>query len=162
MVYGLKRIEDIVKDDVFVIEVYKLIHEKQIANIDNNLPLKWKLTDLMHSDYGIYLYHTQSNSIVITLGNGEELNNNNYISQLIQFTVSGTKLNISIGCGTLTIDDNSDELIKYDMISAITISIDIGMIDIIEDIWDTHSSDNTIVHTTYNNLKNTFGEYNVN
>ena len=162
MVYGLKRIEDIVKDDAFILEVYKLIQENQIANIDKNLPLKWKLTDLMHSDYGIYLYHTPSNSIVITLGNGEELNNNNYISQLIQFTASGTKLNISIGCGTLIIDDNSDELIKYDMISAIAISIDIYMTDIIEDIWDTHSSDNTTLHTTYNCLKNTFGEDNVN
>lgn len=144
MIYAIKRIENI-------------LHNKNVAfNIATALDrcnpdvLTKKnreiIEDILHSDYGMLQYVKSQNMFILTLNNGEEIANTNYISHMLVFSVEDhgggfPVLNIDTGYGVIYMDNDNElepYVINFDFRPIISIKIDFDEMKLAERFEDSH------------------------
>lgn len=148
MIYALKRIQNVLQNKQVALNIATALYK-------NNHSLLTKenreiIEDILHSDYGMLQYVKSQNMFILTLNNGEELTNTNYISHMLVFSVEEhgggePVLNIDAGCGVVYMSpeiytDHTAEfkVVNFTFRPSISIRIDFDEMELAERFDDSH------------------------
>lgn len=146
MLYTMKRIENIIKNKELALKIFNALKARDISSLSDSE--REQILDVVHGDSAIMFYHKEENVILVTLGNGDEIQNVDYVADILLIRQYRDDLIISSGCGTLNLDNNYD-LISFTFTAGISIIIDFWNIDYINEYQGTYIQDDDIFYEDF-------------
>lgn len=146
MLYTMKRIENIIKNKDLAFKIYNALKIKDISILTETE--REEILDVVHGDSAIMLHHKDENVILVTLGTGDEIQNVDYVADILLIRQEKGDLIISSGCGTLNLDNNYD-LIYFTFTAGISIIIDFWNINYINEYQGTYIQEDDIFYEDF-------------